>query len=184
MIQKARGGGSITTEYMQILRQEVKNSRLTLKEQVQVTDCVWNSDKSVWDIVFSDSSVASFEYIWLGTGSVLDIQKEPCMQKMLQQYPIDVVGGLPVLNDELEASGDVAGLHFMSGLSALAVGPIAGNLMGGRICAERISEAILRDWGDRSGDGTSLEERPQLDTLADMAANFCNYWDYLRTIES
>jgi len=71
-------------------------------------------------------------------------------------------------------------LYVMSGYSSLSVGPIAGNLLGGRVCAERIEKSLWQAWTVAMDVGEMEEtERPALGTLSDMAANFCNYWTAL-----
>jgi hypothetical protein len=40
----------------------------------------------------------------------------------------------------------------------------------------------LQEWRDKKGDGKELNGRPKLETLADNAANHCNYWEYLREL--
>jgi cation diffusion facilitator CzcD-associated flavoprotein CzcO len=99
MIQKAKRGGSITEEYMQLLDREIKASRLATHQEVEVKECEWNTSACVWEVVFSDMSRGSFHNIWLGTGSRLDIEQEACLQKLFAKFPINVIGGLPVLDD-------------------------------------------------------------------------------------
>ncbi len=102
---------------------------------------------------------------------------------MLDKFPIEVVNGLPVLQDSLKWRND-CNLYVMSGYSALSVGPMAGNLLGGKICSERIAESVWRDWAQEMGEElveTTESKKPELKTLADIAANMGNYWSALES---
>lgn len=67
----------------------------------------------------------------------------------------------------------------MSGLAALSIGPIAPNLLGGRIAAERITENLWGDWEVE----LNKDKRPDISNLAKMAANLGNYWSALVDVE-
>jgi hypothetical protein len=66
-------------------------------------------------------------------------------------------------------------VYVMSGLAALSLGPIATNLLGGRVAAERITEKLWEDWEIE----LNKDKRPDISNLAKMAANLGNYWSAL-----
>ncbi|KAJ3350689.1 hypothetical protein HDU83_009512, partial [Entophlyctis luteolus] len=78
-------------------------------------------------------------------------------------------------------------LYLMSSYCGLALGPTAGNLIGGRIAAERIAKKLWRKWAVETDQMESEEktdfaveaEKPDLRTLANMTAAFGNYWEAL-----
>lgn len=80
------------------------------------------------------------EHVWLATGHVLDVRADPLTAGLLEQVPVPVVDGLPVLTDELSWAG--TGVHLTGGLAALGVGPAARNLAGARMAAERLAPAV------------------------------------------
>ena len=43
--------------------------------------------KGCWEVYFSDGSVGHFDRIWLATGSVLDVQRDPLLGPLLQRRP-------------------------------------------------------------------------------------------------
>jgi cation diffusion facilitator CzcD-associated flavoprotein CzcO len=80
------------------------------------------------------------EHVWLATGHVLDVRADPLTAGLLEQVPVRVVDGLPVLTDELSWAG--TGVHLTGGLAALGVGPAARKLAGARMAAERCTPAV------------------------------------------
>jgi hypothetical protein len=160
----------------------VKKGTLDIRERVQVQSVKWENE--CWKVRFSDKRTEFFDLIWLGTGSVLDVTKDPCLSHMLEKFPIEVVHGLPVLQDDLRWCND-CNLYLMSGYSALSVGPIAGNLLGGKVCSERIADSIWKDWAKELGGDlvdAEADERKHLISLSDMAANLGNYWTALEAL--
>jgi hypothetical protein len=75
-------------------------------------------------------------------------------------------------------------LYLMSGLSSLALGPMATNILGGRIAASRIAGKL---W-DQSETPVEIRKkpshRPNLTSLAKIAANMDNYWSALVDVGS
>jgi hypothetical protein len=179
MLRKAKNGGSVTPEYKRILDSLVESGHLNIRERVEVQSAKW--ENKCWKVQFSDKRIEYFDLIWLGTGSVLDVRQDPCLAQMLEKFPIEVVNGLPVLQDDLRWRGD-CNLYVMSGYTALAVGPIAGNLLGGKVCSERIAQSIWKDWVKELGGDlveNESEEKPDLTSLSDIAANLGNYFSAL-----
>lgn len=77
-----------------------------------------------------------------GGGSQLNIQQHPLFAQVLEQYPIEVVQGFPVLDEQLCWKG--CPLYLMGGFAELQVGPTARNLSGAQMASERITAGLTR----------------------------------------
>ena len=71
----------------------------------------------------------------------IDVSREPLLGGVLAQRPIEVVGGLPVLTDEL-AWDDATPLYVLGGFAQLQLGPDALNLAGARAGTVRVARAL------------------------------------------
>jgi len=146
MIQEARDGGSFTPETLTKLRKLSREDRVVLYEQCEVTSAVWQ--KTHWQVRCNNTAVHDcFEHqhidrIWLATGTQLDIAAHPLLGEVLEQYPIDIVNGLPVLDQYLRWPG--CNLFLMGPWSALQVGPVARNLFGAKLACDRIVPALTK----------------------------------------
>ena len=146
MIQQARDGGSFTPEMLTRLRKFSRDGRVFLYEQCQVTRAVWQEEH--WQVQCDNQTVhdcfahQSIDRIWLATGTGSDITAHPLLQEVMAQYPIDVVNGLPVLDQYLRWPG--CELFVMGPWSALRVGPVARNLFGAKLACERIVPALTK----------------------------------------
>ncbi|KAI9336858.1 hypothetical protein DFJ73DRAFT_849949 [Zopfochytrium polystomum] len=194
MLRKAKNGGSITPEYMKILKAYVAAGKLVVKENLQVKQADWLDDKTenplqrpCWRVNFGKTSdTLFFDLIWMGTGATLDVKREPCLTSMLRKSPIEVVGGLPVLTRDLRWN-DLE-FYMMSGYCGLSLGPTAGNIIGGKLAAERIAMVLWNKWrrelatsGDEAQpmEEAQEDEKPDLTTLASMTGSFVNFWSVL-----
>lgn len=88
---------------------------------------------AAWDGAFRGRS--SPGCVWLATGHRFDARDCPLTADLLQQVPVPLVDGLPVLEVHLSWGGTA--VHVTGGLAALSAGPTARNLVGARIAAER-----------------------------------------------
>ena len=80
--------------------------------------------------------------IWVATGSQLDARSHPLLADVLAAHPLEIVNGLPVVNEHLRWQG--CELFIMGGLAALRVGPAARNLSGARAASDRIVPALTK----------------------------------------
>ncbi|KAJ3206136.1 hypothetical protein HDU67_008362 [Dinochytrium kinnereticum] len=146
LLAAKNGGGSITPEYMTVLMSHVASKKLRIIERTEVSNIEWRSSSAKWCVKLKQEAAEEegFDLVWLGTGAVLDVSKEKCLENIIKERPIEVVGGLPVLTKELQWPG--LDLYMMSGYSALSIGPSAGNLHGGRIAAQRIASSLWSHW--------------------------------------
>lgn len=124
IIMQARNGGSMTSEYYNLIQDLERQKRLEIRQSVTLSSLEWTSDKS-WKVCFTGSEeVEYFDLIWLGTGSSLDLRNESCLKNLVASHPTQLCGGLPHLNDDLKWPG--LNFYLMSGYSGLSIGPSAG----------------------------------------------------------
>ncbi|MEO1377452.1 MAG: FAD/NAD(P)-binding protein [Cyanobacteria bacterium J06635_10] len=140
MIQQARNGGSMTPAMVTQLRRQVHNGKLRIQENTQVAEAKWTDNQ--WLVKFTDGEQKQFHRIWLSTGTRFDVNSEPLLKEVLQAYPIPVINGLPVLDDNLRWGGCL--LFIMGGLAALQIGPTARNLSGARMASDKMLKAIIK----------------------------------------
>mmetsp|Transcript_57964 Transcript_57964/g.141625 ORF Transcript_57964/g.141625 Transcript_57964/m.141625 type:complete len:604 (+) Transcript_57964:85-1896(+) len=157
-LKEARQGGSVPPELVKQLLGIAKTSggRVQVKQEVQISEVAWSGDN--FRVQLDDgSSETNFDMIWSATGADNDVELYPSFQDLVRDLPIDVVGGLPVLDPDLSwkrpSSMDKdpeapwkgilrRRLHVMGCLAGLQLGPDALNLMGARHGAVRVAKAI------------------------------------------
>ena len=140
MIKQARNGGSMTPAMVTQLRRQAHNGKLRIQENTQVVEARWIDNQRL--VKFSDGEQKQFHRIWLSTGTRFDVNSEPLLKEILQAYPIPVINGLPVLDDNLRWRG--CPLFIMGGLAALQIGPTARNLSGARMASDKMLKAIIK----------------------------------------
>jgi hypothetical protein len=140
MIQQARNGGSMTPAIAMQLRRAVRHGNLMMDEYCQIQEAQW-LDKH-WQVKCHNGNNYECERIWLCTGNKFDVAAEPLLREILDNYPIPIVNGLPVLDSHLRWPG--CELFIMGALAALQVGPTARNLSGARMASEKIVPAIVK----------------------------------------
>ena len=146
MIQSARNGGSMTPPVLAQLRRLAREGKIEFYEQCGVSQAEWSDEG--WQVHCDNSAVheciqhQSIDRIWVATGSQLDARNHPLLQDVLAAHPIEIVNGLPVINEHLRWQG--CELFIMGGLAALRVGPAARNLSGARAASDRIVPALTK----------------------------------------
>jgi hypothetical protein len=146
MIQQARNGGSMTPALLTQLRRLERDGKMTFYEQCQVSQAQWIDN--AWRICCTNSAVhdcihhQAIDHIWLATGSQLDATTHPLLKPVLDTYPLEIVNGLPVVDEYLRWHG--CELSVMGGLAALQVGPTARNLSGARATSDRIVPTLTK----------------------------------------
>lgn len=147
LIKDARGGGSLTPIFYKKLMQHKAAGRLYHHCFTTLTSVKFNpplepeKDHAGYWQVKTDPPIADLplmDYIYFATGMPPDVRSFPCLQSISSQCPIDHVGGLPCLTDQLRWRDNVP-LFVTGALAGLRVGPGAGNLGGARLAAERIA---------------------------------------------
>jgi hypothetical protein len=146
MVQQARNGGSLTPDMMTRLRQLQHQGHITFYEHCQLVDTQWQGD--TWKVCCNNHSVHDciahqpIDRVWLATGTTLDIRTNPLLAEVIEQFPIEMVNGLPVLDEHLRWPG--CELFLMGPWAVLRVGPVARNLFGGKLACDRIVSALIK----------------------------------------
>ncbi|OAL07487.1 FAD/NAD(P)-binding domain-containing protein [Phaeosphaeriaceae sp. SRC1lsM3a] len=188
MIQQARNGGSMTPRYRKILDAHVASGKISLLTRTMLQSVTWDAHTKTWTSVVSapDVSFPQMDYIVFATGIQTDIKTIPFLQTMQQQHPIETIGGLPCLNDDLEWNDDVP-LFVTGRLAGLRLGPGAPNLVGARVGAERIAwnvEDVLKRLGRLNGSSDESDGADSSDEkMAAYAAARDNRFDSLVSLD-
>lgn len=146
MIQQARNGGSMTPAVLAQLRRFERAGKMIFHEQCGVSQAEWSENS--WRVHCNLSAVhecihhQQIDRIWVATGSQLDARNHLLLKDILDAYPMEVVNGLPVVDEHLRWEG--CELFIMGGLAALRVGPAARNLSGARAASDRIVPALTK----------------------------------------
>ncbi|KAH4237151.1 L-ornithine N(5)-monooxygenase [Parastagonospora nodorum] len=167
MISQARNGGSMTPRYRKILDAHVASGKISLHTHTTLQSASWDEKLKSWTCKTStpDVCIPSVDYIVFATGIQSNIETIPFMQTIQQQHPIETIGGLPCLNDDLMWNDEVP-LFVTGRLAGLRLGPGAPNLVGARIGAERIAwnvEDVLKKMGRLSGPSQESDESDSAD---------------------
>lgn len=189
MMSQARNGGSITPRYRKILDAHVKTGKISLHTHTTLSSLEWSAESRTWTTVTTSPaiSIPPIKFIVFATGIQSNVSTIPFLQSLHQKYPIDLVGGLPCLTDDLMWRDDVP-LFVTGRLAGLRLGPGAPNLVGARVGAERIAwnindllEKILGKKSD--GKGKSVNVRDEgLWKLEEFAAGRTNRFDSLTDV--
>jgi hypothetical protein len=162
MIAQARNGGSMTPRYRKVLDAHVATGKISLHTHTTLQSVSWDAQSKTWSALTSAPEIPfpSVDYIVFATGIQSNIETIPFLQNMHEQHPIETIGGLPCLNDDLMWNDDVP-LFVTGRLAGLRLGPGAPNLVGARIGAERIAwnvEDVLKGMGRLKGSGQGGDE--------------------------
>ncbi|KAJ5390153.1 uncharacterized protein N7496_001221 [Penicillium cataractarum] len=161
MIKSARNGGSITPRYTRIVKQHVAHHRASIHTRTEITSHDYDPETQTWTLTTDPPipNLPPIDYIYFATGARSDVREMPLLSNINDQYPIEVIEGLPCLTDDLMWREDVP-LYITGRLGGLRLGPGAPNLEGARLGAERIA------W--------SLEEILEKDRgIGDQCEGFC-----------
>ncbi|KAF2001262.1 FAD/NAD(P)-binding domain-containing protein [Amniculicola lignicola CBS 123094] len=182
MFLQARNGGSITPRYRKILDKHIASGKIVLHTHTTLKSVQWVPDTHIWTSVVSSPSVSfpEMDYIVFATGVQSDIRTLPFLQKFQKEHPIDCVGSLPCLNDDLMWNDDVP-LFVTGRLAGLRLGPGAPNLVGARVGAERIAwniSDILENRKEKNSVGKGVEGYEK-EALTQYASGRRNRFDSL-----
>jgi len=132
-----RDGGSITPELYSKMSKLEDQGILEIHE---FTEVVTASFDDCWTIVLSDDEVLSADYLICASGTSVDIFTDPLLADLQRTHPVEVLGGLPVLTENLQWG--TAPVYVMGNIAALELGPDAVNMNGAVRGALRISSAL------------------------------------------
>lgn len=149
MMREARGGGSVNPEYGRILRGLKEEGRVTLWEWTEVAGAKEKDSRDGeperWSLELQGKGGRRDEivvdHVVYATGIAADINRVEAVKPLLDDFPIETVGGMPCLTKELMWNEDIP--FFVTGrLGGLRLGPAAPNLEGARLGAEFIAGKI------------------------------------------
>jgi len=137
-INKAvRDGGSITPELHSMM---LKLQDKGLLKVYEYTEVVTASFDKGWTVVLTDDEVLSADYLICASGTSVDVSTDPLLADLQRTHPLEVLGGLPVLTENLQWG--TAPVYVMGNIAALELGPDAVNMNGAVRGALRISGAL------------------------------------------
>lgn len=144
MMKEAGAGGSVKQEYREVVGKLVREGKLKLWEWTVIQHVRWDQEEGKWILTLSengrDNEISVDEMVY-ATGETANIGSVEAIRPILQQYPIDIVGGMPCLTNELMWNKDVP-LFVTGKLGGLRLGPATGNPEGARLGAEFIASKI------------------------------------------
>jgi hypothetical protein len=185
MIANARNGGSITPRYRKILDAQIASGKISLHTRTTLQSLAWNTELHQWTsaTTIPTLSIPPIDYVVFATGIQSDVEHLPIFESIRRDYPIQYVGGLPCLNDDLMWADDVP-LFVTGRLAGLRLGPGAPNLVGARVGAERIAwnvQDVLKrlDQKNSTQSSISVVEDSHDEKVAEYAAGRRNRFDSL-----
>ncbi|KAH8589972.1 hypothetical protein B0O99DRAFT_692000 [Bisporella sp. PMI_857] len=162
----------LTPEYKKLLLKLVEEGNIELKENTKVSSASWDGNSQTWSIKTEpEAEIPKIDHVIYATGSKFDVMDIDALKPLMENFPVDAVGGMPCLNNDLMWRDDVP--FFITGrLAGLRIGPGAGNLEGARQGSERIAWKVgelLNEWegngsGYRSESSRDKDRKEEIDT--------------------
>ncbi|MCB9411295.1 MAG: SidA/IucD/PvdA family monooxygenase [Actinobacteria bacterium] len=141
MAQRARGGGSIPADDLEMLRPLLADGRVThlqgAVDRVKRTETRWRVSLRHQ----GTTRVTEAAHVVCATGSRAHTRSESLLRRCRAQVPVRRVRGMPVLDRDLAWPG--TSVHLMGPLAVVGLGPACRTIIGARIAAER----LLHAWG-------------------------------------
>lgn len=152
----------MTPRFAKILHQHVQKGRLSVHQHTIIKSQDFSKLTNTWTITTQPdiADLPELHHVYFATGSAIDVKSISFLQSMHQKYPVEAVGGYPIVNDSLMWDDDVP-LFVTGKLAALQLGPGAANLEGARLGAERIAWAVeerMQQASDEIENGFDVEE--------------------------
>ncbi|CAN6656316.1 hypothetical protein TRVA0_029S00166 [Trichomonascus vanleenenianus] len=144
IVRQARNGGSVNPEYFKILHDHQKAGRVEILKYSTIQPSDWDGEK--WNSVLVNNQFVipeAISYIYYATGSTPDVEGIKFLSSICENYPIETIGGLPCLTNDLEWREDVP-LYVVGRLAFLRTGPSSANLEGARSGAEWVASSIQK----------------------------------------
>ncbi len=138
-VAAARGRGTVPADELKGLAALARRGRVQVCERTTVEEVIVGGAGVV---LRTGAGCMEFDRLWLATGSRPDALAEPALRGLQESHPAPWVGALPALDAHCRWPGTQ--VHLMGELSSLQTGPMAPNLAGARIAAERIAAAAGR----------------------------------------
>ncbi|PSK38721.1 hypothetical protein C7M61_002660 [Candidozyma pseudohaemuli] len=178
LILDARGGGSINPEYHMKINKHQAAKRLLLMKYTTMENGQFDENSQMWnmDLVTREEGMepkvtnVDADYVICATGILPDLHDLGFLDEIINDYPIDIVGGFPCLTDNLQWCEELP-LYMVGKNASLRIGPTSANLDGARTGAERVGWKIQED--------LVKEEKEADDTRLQLAGNNLNWYTLL-----
>jgi len=146
-IKKARGGGTVPWWY----RNQLQDSDVE-HVTANITDVEYIGESGSVIVTLNDRKI-EVDRVVLGTGSSKDCLSIPLIADLQSKFPVDILGGFPLIEEDLRWCKHLRNVFVVGGLASLRVGPSAANLMGARRAAETIVQSLgaYEDLADEKG---------------------------------
>ncbi|GEQ66414.1 hypothetical protein JCM33374_g77 [Metschnikowia sp. JCM 33374] len=182
LIHDSREGGSMNPEYYKKLQKHVAKGMLQIMDYSSISQAEHGEEG--WNLTISEKrpekEPREFElktdYVCCATGIRPDVCGLEFMKPIVRDYPIDFVGGLPCLTDDLRWNDELP-LYMVGKNAALRVGPTSANLDGARLGAERVGWKIQDEYNSARSVPT------QMSTSLRIALNDQNRYSVLQSVE-
>ena len=138
MLTQARGGGTMPHRNRVALQHLEEEGQLRLRERCQLTGIETAGDRL--RLCLDDAETVLADELWCATGGFVDVSSDPLLEQLRRRYPVATAGGLPDLTAALAWPG--TNVHLAGAAAGLVLGPTAGNLIGHRRAAQRITAAL------------------------------------------
>jgi hypothetical protein len=136
---RAERSGSVPPDELRALRDAAARGSVEIHESCAVQDLRWTGDHGE---ALLGGETRPFDRVWLATGHRFHVGAQPLLSELCHSHPTRVVAGLPVLDRACGWPGTA--VHLMGGLAGLQLGPVARNVAGARMGAERIAATLGR----------------------------------------
>jgi hypothetical protein len=131
--------GSVPPAELAALRSAGASGLLVLRPGASLRAVVWSGTSAA---ALLDGENVLVDRVWLATGHGFHVGAEPLLVDLCRTHPTRVFAGLPVLDGDCRWPGTT--VHLTGGLAGLQVGPLARNIGGARMAAERIAAGAGR----------------------------------------
>ncbi|PSL48488.1 NADPH-dependent L-lysine 6-monooxygenase-like protein [Salsuginibacillus halophilus] len=133
ILTKARHRGSMPRKFYQMLKQHIKDGRITLSEQ-RVTNA---SQTQSWQLELADGEALEADHLLLATGFQQKMPGKSWLQPLIDDCDLSTAPcGYPIVDSENLAWHQ--GLYVMGPLAELELGPVSRNIAGAQRAARRI----------------------------------------------
>jgi len=137
--KSVRDGGSISPELNSMLSKLEAECLVKVHEFTEIVSAAWDG---CWTLTLNTDEVITADYLVCATGTHIDISADPLLASLQTIHPLPLVGGLPVLSEQLQW-GELP-VHLMGNAAALELGPDAVNMSGALRGAYRIWRGLTR----------------------------------------
>ena len=162
-LRAVRGGGSVPPIYMDDLRRWRGGGTLEIVHGAEIEYVGSDGEDGGLRISLGPNSSSSSSSSSSGTTVVVDCvvlacgmrpdcSANPLVNKIMDRFPIDTVGGYPNVSVDLEWT--TKNLYVVGAMASLNVGPDGGNVMGARRAANIVANALeCKSWLRKEGVG-------------------------------